>query len=75
VAPTTRLVTDLPTKGQYVNHNTRPTVPAPAHITHESEAVAAYIRASERVRQALLEQREAIQALKTFDSRHPEVAL
>jgi len=53
---------------------TRPTIPAPV-FTPEADAVAAYIRASERVAVALREQRDAIQALKAFDSRHPAVTL
>ena len=55
-----------------MDQSTRPTIPAPpSALTPEANAVAAYIRASERVRQALTEQGAAIQALKAFDSRFP----
>lgn len=46
----------------------RPTVPAPPPV---SDAVRAYLAASERVAAALREQRECIAALRALDSRHP----
>jgi hypothetical protein len=59
-----------------IEHSTapseRPTVPAPPHV---SEAVQAYLDASERVRRALAEQRACIAALRAVDSRHPGVSL
>jgi hypothetical protein len=54
---------------------TRPTVPAPSFTPELGDAVAQYIRASERVAAALREQREAIRALRALDSQHPAVAL
>jgi hypothetical protein len=45
-------------------NTTRPTVPAPAFTPARADAVAEYVRASERVRQALLEQAAALRALE-----------
>jgi hypothetical protein len=50
----------------------RPTIPAPAPV---SEAVRAYLAASERVAAALREQAVAVAALRALDSRHPQVSL
>jgi hypothetical protein len=53
----------------------RSTVPAPSSDLLASPEVAAFVRASERVRLALLEQAECIAALRALDSRHPGVSL
>ena len=46
------------------------TIPAPVELDGSPE-VAAYLRASERVRAALADQAEAIRALRELDSRFP----
>lgn len=50
------------------------TIPAAVELDGSSE-VAAYIRASERVRTALADQARCLQALRALDSSHPAVQL